>query len=355
MKSSSRTLIAAATALAVVAPVATAGAHDDAPAAPMGSSAGPAATAPASTVRTPLVSPGHATKIRNTSATLVAVVDPNVSKGRRVRLRRGPDTVKPSFHFDYGTTTAYGSATPTAAVNGNGDKWTTVSAKLAGLTPGTTYHYRAVASNGASSASGPDATFQTQGTAPVAGSTGDSASPTLGHTVVAAAATGTVLFKPQDSTQFQSLDGSAEIPVDSTIDATNGSVVLETALGAGDSQKGTFKGGMFSVHQPRHAGGMTTIALRGGDLSACGAPQGSRLARRSSAGGHLWAHDHGGKFKTSAKGSVATVRGTTWYTANTCHGTVTHVLHGKVFVRERGTGRHELLSRGQSFLAHYPH
>jgi hypothetical protein len=353
MKTWIRTLIAAVIALAVLAPVASAGGKGDGWSAP--SSTGP--TAPTSTARPPVVSPGYATKVTSTSATLIAAIDPNASKGRSARVvMRGPDKVKPSFHFDYGTGTAYGLATPTATIDGNGDDWTMVSAKLAGLTPGTTYHFRAVASNGTSSASGGDATFKTQGTAPAGGaSTGASASPTLGQTLVAAAATGTVLFKPQDSTEFQPLDGSAEIPVDSTIDATNGSVVLETAIAGGDSQKGTFKGGTFQVHQPRQAGGMTTIALRGGDFSSCnGAPAG-RLSRGSSAGRHLWAHDDGGKFKTSAKGSVATVRGTTWYTADTCEGTVTHVLHGKVMVRERGTGRQRLLSSGQSFLAHYPH
>jgi hypothetical protein len=97
---------------------------------------------------------------------------------------------------------------------------------------------------------------------------------------------------------------------------------------------------------------MTTIALRGGDFGSCGSDAKSRsvgaLQRK------LWAKDKGGKFKTSGKGSVATVRGTAWYTADTCQGTLTKVSRGAVMVRERGTGRSELVTRGESFFGRAP-
>jgi hypothetical protein len=300
-----------------------------------------------------MVGPANASKISDTAATLKAGVSAGGSKDDRSRTRRrlGRDgtSLSTTFYFQYGTTTAYGLTTRSGKVTDDGS--TPVSAKVNGLTPQTTYHFRAVASNGLSTTSGPDATFRTLGVAPPP-------APELGHTLIASAAKGAVLVKPEGAPDFQPLSGTSEIPVNSTIDATNGTVVLETALGGGDSQTGTFGGGMFQVRQPRKAGGMTTIALRGGNFAACdnSTPgQSGRLSRGNKIGRQLWGKDHGGRFKTSAKGSVATVRGTSWYTADRCHGTITRVLRGKVMVRERGTGRHQLLSRGQSFLAHYPH
>jgi hypothetical protein len=61
--------------------------------------------------------------------------------------------------FEYGTTLSYGSRT-TAICSG------TTKATLAPLMPGTTYHYRAAASNSAGTTHGPDKTFTTLGLPP---------------------------------------------------------------------------------------------------------------------------------------------------------------------------------------------
>jgi hypothetical protein len=61
--------------------------------------------------------------------------------------------------FEYGTTLAYGSR-ETAICSG------TTKATLAALVPGTTYHYRAAASNSAGTTHGPDKTFTTLGLPP---------------------------------------------------------------------------------------------------------------------------------------------------------------------------------------------
>ncbi|HEX8770595.1 MAG TPA: hypothetical protein VF711_07500, partial [Acidimicrobiales bacterium] len=64
-----------------------------------------------------------------------------------------------TWHFEYGTTDAYGqtagSGTVSPGTNG------AVSADIAGLTPGTTYHYRLVASNAGGTAESIDRTFTT--------------------------------------------------------------------------------------------------------------------------------------------------------------------------------------------------
>lgn len=71
-----------------------------------------------------------------------------------------PHTRAASAHFEYGTTTAYGSATPVRAV-GAGNIAVTVSEPLTGLRPATTYHYRVVATNADGTARGADRTFTT--------------------------------------------------------------------------------------------------------------------------------------------------------------------------------------------------
>jgi hypothetical protein len=86
---------------------------------------------------------GPANSITRDSATVTGTVDPN-----------GTAT---TYHFEYGTTTAYGLRTPEADA-GSGDDPVAVHAALANLTAQTTYHYRLVASG---AAAGADRTFRT--------------------------------------------------------------------------------------------------------------------------------------------------------------------------------------------------
>jgi sugar lactone lactonase YvrE len=70
-----------------------------------------------------------------------------------------------TYHFEYGTDTAYGSRVPVAseAVAGNSHVARTVTQDVSGLLPGTTYHYRLVARNSAGETSGADQSFTTAG------------------------------------------------------------------------------------------------------------------------------------------------------------------------------------------------
>jgi hypothetical protein len=63
-----------------------------------------------------------------------------------------------TVHFEYGTSTSYGAATPETAPLGQDGS---AGANLTGLQPGTTYHYRAVATNPFGTEPGPDQTFST--------------------------------------------------------------------------------------------------------------------------------------------------------------------------------------------------
>jgi streptogramin lyase len=139
-------------------------------------------TAPAPPGAVPTVVTGSSTAIGPTSATVAGSVNPN---GRAT-----------TCHFDYGTSTRYGSQAPGPPDPSAGSGTTTepVSANLTALSPETTYHYRLVASNSSGTQYGADQTFVTATPSESAGTgssstTGPSASPvtitgttTLGRT-----------------------------------------------------------------------------------------------------------------------------------------------------------------------------
>lgn len=78
-----------------------------------------------------------------------------------------PEGQQASYQVQYGTSTNYGSnapATPAALAPYTSSHGIIVA--IAGLTPGTTYHYRILATSPAGETDGPDATFTTNGAAP---------------------------------------------------------------------------------------------------------------------------------------------------------------------------------------------
>jgi hypothetical protein len=74
-----------------------------------------------------------------------------------------PFGLQTSYYFEYGTTTAYGTRVPAGieAVAGGGHTVQPFFRTVTGLTPGTTYHFRLVATSSAGTAEGPDRTFTT--------------------------------------------------------------------------------------------------------------------------------------------------------------------------------------------------
>jgi hypothetical protein len=97
-------------------------------------------------VAAPTASTDPAGAVTDVAATLAGTVNP-----------KGSPT---SYHFEYGTSTAYGASTADTDA-GSGVGAVAVSAGVSGLAPGTTYHYRVVASNAAGVAQGGDQTFTT--------------------------------------------------------------------------------------------------------------------------------------------------------------------------------------------------
>ena len=91
----------------------------------------------------PIVATNPATNVANFSATLNGTVNPN-----------GLST---AVHFEYGTTTNYGSSTATQ--NYSGSTTQNVFANVGSLSAGATYHFRIVASNAAGTRYGADQDF----------------------------------------------------------------------------------------------------------------------------------------------------------------------------------------------------
>jgi hypothetical protein len=65
-----------------------------------------------------------------------------------------------SYEFEWGTTSAYGNTTTPGSLPA-GEEPVAVEVQLTGLTPGQTYHYRLLATDGAGTTQGPDQTFTT--------------------------------------------------------------------------------------------------------------------------------------------------------------------------------------------------
>jgi len=98
----------------------------------------------------PDVSDEAAGAVGENSATLSASVNPS-----------GQET---TYAFEYGTS-SYTNQTATQSA-GAGTRHVAVTAQVTSLRPGTTYHYRLIATNAAGTSTGADATFKTAGIAP---------------------------------------------------------------------------------------------------------------------------------------------------------------------------------------------
>jgi hypothetical protein len=71
-----------------------------------------------------------------------------------------PLNLATSYAVEYGTTAAYGTRTASAAA-GSGNAAAPVSQAVGGLSPGTTYHFRVVATSDGGTTAGADQTFTT--------------------------------------------------------------------------------------------------------------------------------------------------------------------------------------------------
>lgn len=81
-----------------------------------------------------------------------------------------PENASTQTHIEYGQTTGYGSQT-SAVATGSGVASSSFTSTLSGLSPGTTYHYRVVATNAFGTATSDDHVFTTSADQPSGGPT----------------------------------------------------------------------------------------------------------------------------------------------------------------------------------------
>jgi hypothetical protein len=119
--------------------------------------------------------PAFASYVSPLTATLNGTLDPNNAPA--------------GYHFEYGTTTAYGSNIPAPdQIVQAGTADTPVTQEVSGLQPGRTYHFALVADGPGGESIGPDETFQTPPVPPPTVTTGAPGEVTVG----AATLTGSV-------------------------------------------------------------------------------------------------------------------------------------------------------------------
>jgi hypothetical protein len=161
--------------------------------------------------------------------------------------------------------------------------------------------------------------------------------PILQQSANLAPVTGSVLVKLPGSTTFVPVTTAIDVPVGSTIDATQGTVSLTVQLPAGTYETGQFYSGQFLVNQSHN--GTLDATLSGGSFAGCSTKvKGGRGA--SSASAHkksktvvrkLWGSAHG-NYKTKGRYGSASVSGTIWLTEDRCDGTYFFALKDTVIV-----------------------
>ncbi len=101
----------------------------------------------------PVVQTHAASEMSSSKATLKGTVNPG--------------NIPTTYRFEYGTTTSYGTSIPVPDGNaGEGGSAVALSGAATGLSPGTTYHYRLVASNALGTVAGLDSSFTTKRSTP---------------------------------------------------------------------------------------------------------------------------------------------------------------------------------------------
>jgi Tol biopolymer transport system component len=161
----------------------------------------------------------------------------------------------------------------------------------------------------------------------------------------------------QKGVRFVPLREARQIPVGSFVDTRRGSVRLQTATKtAGKRQSGVFLDGVIQVLQARRgkSKGLTSLRLKGASFARCPSAASSRRATAAASVIRRLRARARGRFRTRGRHSAATVRGTTWVTADRCDGTLTRVTRGRVAVSDFRRRRNVLVRAGKSYLARAP-
>jgi virginiamycin B lyase len=173
--------------------------------------------------------------------------------------------------------------------------------------------------------------------------------PALGKSVTAAPLSGNVLVKPPGSNAFAPLSPGQSLPVGTIVDVRNGRVRIYATSG-GHTYSADFYEGEFQIEQLAKKGATTDLKLVGGNFKGCPKPAQGGAAKKPKTIRHLWGSGSG-PFRTIGRFAAATVRGTTWLTADECRATLVRVTTGAVTVRDLVKRRNVVVRAGHQYLA----
>jgi len=282
-----------------------------------------------------------------------------------------PSGAATTYHFEWGTTTGYGQQAPVPdAAVGSDTADHAVTQTLTGLAPGTTYHYRLVATSATGTTDGADMSFATAAapttvapapaatTPPPASVTTPPAppaptppapipTPQVGTAAGVIASSGTVTYScgGAGSTAL-----TATVSTGCTINATSGSVTLAFATPTG-LQTDTLSGGSFTINQ--NAAGFVEITLAApAPVKRKGVSARAARTTRPWVPAHLWSTDRHGHLRVRSRYSVATADGTAkWETSETYGRTLTIVTQGEVSVLDIHRHKSVAVRAGRRYLA----
>jgi uncharacterized repeat protein (TIGR01451 family) len=136
-----------------------------------------------------------------------------------------------------------------------------------------------------------------------------------------------------------------------TLTASNGSFAsfAKAPLGGTGSSAPAGVPARFRIDQAATAGAVTQLTLVGGSFAVCNKSR-SLAATNTTPVRELWGSAKG-NFRTKARYSSATVRGTIWLTRDRCDGSFTRVVEGVVSVVDLTLKKTIRVGAGKSYLA----
>ena len=174
---------------------------------------------------------------------------------------------------------------------------------------------------------------------------------------------GVVKLKPPGQKKFSKMTGIQLIPVGTVINTRKGTVQLIAAVGefanTDPDSSMEFFDGMFKIKQaevtnaPAIAKLLGKLRCKGGDRK--GGPAAAAAGPVAQAAGSrkrgLWGSGRG-NYGTRGRGGTGSVRGTTWFTKDTCNGTFWKVTEGVgISVDPKGKKKDVFLGSGDSYFA----
>jgi len=137
----------------------------------------------------------------------------------------------------------------------------------------------------------------------------------------------------------------------SKVDVTRGTLTLTTDTGSLALYGGGGIPAIFVVLRGTDKGqSLVDLRLAGGNFNTCKRKLAGVSLVKSKTIRRLWGKGTG-RFRTTGRYASATVRGTTWQTADRCDGTLTTVKQGRVEVRDLVKKKTVIVTTGKSYLA----